>query len=101
MKLNSNTLLIILTTAIVAAGAYWYFFVNNDVQTSLTSSVVQNQSREKFQTLISQLEPISFETSLFSDPRFTGLYDLTTPIAPEPAGRSDPFALVGAVPRPR
>ena len=97
MKFNSNTLFIILTACIVAGGAYWYFFIDSGNQLPLTSSTSENQAQTQFQTLVSELQPISFDTSIFSDPRFFSLRDLTTPIFPEPAGRADPFAPISGV----
>lgn len=96
--MKPNTTVLILTTLIVAAGAYWYFFTGNDgSELSLTTENTQNQSQVQFQVLASLLQPISFNTSIFSDPRFIALVDLTTPITPETAGRLDPFAPVPGI----
>lgn len=97
MKISSNTLLIILTAVVVAGGAYWYFFVDSGNQPPLTSGMSENQAQMQFQTLVSQLQPVSFDTSIFSDARFHALRDLTTPISPEPAGRPDPFAPIAGI----
>ena len=98
MKIDSNTTLIIIATLIVAAGAYWYFFTGTGNQPPLTATTaVENQAQSQFQTLVSELQPISFDTKIFSDPRFMALVDLATPIAPESAGRLDPFASISGV----
>ncbi len=82
-------------TLIIAGGAYWYFFTgtgNKPPLTVLSASV--NKSQSRFQTLVGELQPVSFNTDIFSDPRFASLVDLATPITPETAGRIDPFAPV-------
>jgi len=43
------------------------------------------------------LQPITFNTGIFSEPRFMALVDLATPITPETVGRFDPFAPVPGV----
>ncbi len=97
MKIDSNTTLLIVVTLIVAAGAYWYFFTGTGNQPPLTTTAVENQAQTQFQVLVGQLQPISFSTDIFTDPRFTSLVDLATPITPEPVGRLDPFAPIAGV----
>ena len=98
MKFNSNTILIVLATLILAAGAYWYFFTGTGNQKPLTATVSNtNEAQMHFQTLIGELQSISFDTTIFSDPRFNALVDLTTPVSPEPIGRPDPFAPISGV----
>jgi flagellar basal body-associated protein FliL len=93
MKLDSNTTLLVIATLIVAAGAYWYFFMGTGNEPPLTATTVtNNQAQTQFETLVGKLQPISFNTAIFSDPRFMVLVDLATPITPEPSGRLDPFA---------
>jgi hypothetical protein len=92
--MKSNTILIIIATIIVAAGAYWYFFTGTGNQPPLSESASTTQAQTQFQALVSELTPISFDTSIFSDPRFNVLVDITTPISPETIGRLDPFAPV-------
>ena len=96
MKINSTTVLIILTALIVAVGAYWYFFINVSTEPPLSTNVATSPSETRFQTLISQLGPITFSASIFEDARFLALQDLTTVISAEPAGRIDPFAPISA-----
>ncbi|HUY05366.1 MAG TPA: hypothetical protein VMV62_01460 [Candidatus Paceibacterota bacterium] len=96
--MKSNTTVVVILTLLIAAGAYWYFFMGSSNQPPLTSSVpVQNAAQTRFQTLVSELQPISFNTAIFSDPKFTSLVDLATPVSPEPTGRLDPFAPVPGV----
>jgi len=95
MKPSPITLIIV--TLVLAAGAYWYLSSRTGNQPPLTETVSENSAQTQFQALVSELQPISFDTTIFSDPKFTSLVDLTTPVAPEPAGRIDPFAPVSGV----
>ena len=97
MKLNSNTIIIIVVALIVAAGAYWYFFTGTGNQPPVSVSTSKSQAQTRFQVLANELQPISFNTGIFSDPRFSALVDLATPISPESTGRSDPFAPIAGV----
>ena len=90
MKLNVITFVI--GTLALAVGVYWFFFAGAGNQAFLTSSTAQNPAQEQFQQLVSQLGPISFDTSIFADSRFTSLVSLATPVTPEESGRLDPFA---------
>lgn len=92
MKIDSNTIVIIVVTLIVALGAYWYFFTGTGDQAPLTAVTTENPAQTQFQALVSELQPISFDTTILSDSRFMSLVDLATPITPESSGRLDPFA---------
>lgn len=93
--MKSNTTFVI-ATLLVAAGVYWYFFTGTGNDVPLTKSMAENVDQTKFRELIVRL-PSSFDTKIFSDPRFNVLVDLTTQIAPEAAGRIDPFAIISGV----
>lgn len=96
MKIDTRTSLLIIATFLVAAAAYWFFFTGTGNEPPVTPvGGSENQAQTQFQTLVSALTPISFDTKIFSDPRFVMLVDLATPILPESAGRVDPFAMVG------
>lgn len=94
--MKSKTIPIIISALVVAAGLYWYFFTGTGNEPSLTVTTSENSSQTKFKLLISEL-PTSFNTAIFSDPRFNALVDLTTQISPESSGRPDPFAPVAGV----
>ena len=95
--MKTNTIILIIVALIVAAGAYWYFFTGTGNEAPLSVLSTENQAQTRFQTLVSELRPVLFNTNIFSEPRFMALIDLATPIAPETAGRLDPFAPVPAV----
>lgn len=95
--MKSNTITIIIAALVVAAGAYWYFFTGTGNEPPLTAGTANNQEQSRFQTLVSELQSISFNTGIFSEPSFMALVDLATPVAPETVGRLDPFAPVPGV----
>jgi hypothetical protein len=95
--MKTNTIILIIATLIVAAGAYWYFFTGTGNDAPVTATTTQNESQAQFQTLVSELQPINFDTGIFSEARFMALIDLATPITPETAGRLDPFAPIAGV----
>lgn len=95
--MKTNTIIIIVATVVVAAGAYWFFFTGTGNDQPLTAISTENEAQARFQTLVNELQPISFDTSIFSDARFMSLVDITTPITPETIGRLDPFAPVPGV----
>ena len=95
--MKTNTIILIVAALIVAAGAYWYFFTGTGNEAPLSVLSTENQAQTRFQTLVSELRPVLFNTNIFSEPRFMALIDLATHIAPETAGRLDPFAPVPAV----
>ncbi len=95
MKSTSPTPFII-ALIVVVGGMYWYFSSGTE-QLPLTVGETGNQAQTKFQNLVSELQSISFNTAIFSDPRFNALVDITTPISPETTGRLDPFAPVAGI----
>lgn len=97
--LNLNTLFLIIATIVVLGGGYWYFFSGNVTQPPLSTGTAGASSGAKaqFETLIGQLEPITFDLTVLHDPRFDALVDLATLVTPEPSGRTDPFAPVPGV----
>lgn len=92
MKSNTSPTPFIIAIIIAVAGIYWYFFTGTGNQPPILVGGSENQAQTEFQMLVGKLTPISFNTSIFSDSRFNALVDLATPIAPESAGRLDPFA---------
>ncbi|MBI4088944.1 hypothetical protein HY415_02505 [Candidatus Kaiserbacteria bacterium] len=87
-----NTTLLIVASLLVAGVAYWYFFTDTGNEPPLSAGLSINQAQLQFETLIGALQPVSFDTSIFSDARFNTLTDITTPVSPESFGRLDPLA---------
>jgi hypothetical protein len=99
MKLpSSNTIFLVIASLVVAGGVYWYFFTGSPTSDqSVTAGTTENLAQARFDTLTSELGPITFDLTILTDPRFTALVDLATPIEEEPIGRKDPFAPVPGV----
>lgn len=93
--MKTNTLIVIVLTLLIAGGVYWYFSSRDAVpEPPLSAGAAVNSAQVRFQTLLNELTPITFDTSIFSDPRFNSLVDIATNVTPEPTGRPDPFAPV-------
>lgn len=97
MKFTTSNLSIAAGALVLALGAYWFFFTGTGNQPPLSVTTTGNEAQSRFQTLLSELGPVTFDTSVFSDPRFNALVDLSTPITPESSGRPDPFAAIPGV----
>lgn len=97
MKFSRNTIMLIICLVIVVGGGlYYFFFFNNETGAAIQSTPGEASDAElSFITLVSKLDPIVFDTSLLSDPRFTSRTDIRTTIVPEASGRKDPFAPLG------
>jgi hypothetical protein len=93
---------IIIGVVLVLAVAAWYLMTSNgsqaDLTTTQTDTDLSGPGAQIVQTLLS-LQAVSLDGTIFSDPAFASLQDLTTAIVPEPVGRPDPFAPIsGSVP---
>jgi len=104
MKLSKTTYILLIVLAVVAIiGAVVIF---NALSGTPTDDEIITEGQETasvdemlFLNLASQIESISFDAKLFTDPRFMSLVDIRTAIVPEQVGRKDPFAnLSGIVP---
>jgi len=95
--MKSNTTIIVIVTLLVAGLAYWYFFTGtgNEPPLSVTGATT-NQAQMQFETLVGELQPVSFNTKIFADARFNALVDISTSISPESIGRIDPLAPLSA-----
>lgn len=92
--MKPNTIILVIATLAIAAAAYWYFFTGTGNEPPLSIIAENNEAQARFEALVSQLQPITFKTEIFSDSRFVALIDLATPVTPETIGRLDPFAPV-------
>jgi hypothetical protein len=94
MALNKNLVIaaVIAIVIIVAAG---YLLFLKPTAPVVTEATPTSPEEIAFVNLASQLDPLVFDTSIFSDPRFTSLIDIHTAVIPEATGRRDPFAPLG------
>lgn len=99
MALSKNTSILI-AGGIVVLGlvAYFVWMQPEEESVSVASYGPAGEAQATFLTLAAQLEPVGFDASVLSDPRFTKLIDIKTVIVPENGGRTDPFAPLSGVP---
>lgn len=91
---------IIIAAVIVVLGlvAYFVWLKPQPVENvSIAGYGPTGQVQASFLTLAAQLQPIAFDATVLTDPRFTALVDIKTVIIPEAAGRTDPFAPLAGV----
>ncbi len=100
MQKNKKNILVILVIASVAVGGY-YFYAQAPVE--LTPEVAETQvlfsDVQRYAERFQKLNEISLSTELFSDPYFRSLVSYSTPVPPQPIGRTNPFdpVIIGAV----
>ena len=98
--MDKNTLIALVVGGVLTVAAvYMLFFKSTDTSATIVASTPTSAAESTFVNLIAELEPIGFNTSILSDPRFLSLQDIHTAVFPEAVGRKDPFApLPGYVP---
>lgn len=109
--LKNKKVLIAAAAVLAAVGAYFLFFSGSGggsepvlgtadfTSAGLISSLSASPSGGVGQDLLvtlSRLRSIKLDTGLFSSPSFSNLEDLSVAIAPQPAGRKNPFLPLGA-----
>ena len=92
--MTKNNIIFAICLTIVGGGlGFYFFFYDSGTDPVLTSTNgLASDAELSFISLVGQIDPITFDTSLLSDPRFISRNDIRTAIVPEPAGRRDPFA---------
>jgi flagellar basal body-associated protein FliL len=95
--MSRNSIILTVCLVIVAAGlGYYFLFFNSSSEASITVEAGAASDAElNFISLVGKLDPIVFDTTLLSDPRFLSRQNIRTAIIPETAGRKDPFAPLG------
>jgi len=83
--------LIVFIVVIFLIGGFIYMKSAGSVSPPLSASS-PTSSNAQLERTAHILSSLSLDTSLFSDPRFTALSDITVPIASESVGRPNPFA---------
>lgn len=91
MKIPNKTLIIGAVLVLVLGGAYLYFFAGTP-EAPISATAPAGAAEQQFLNLAGQLQPLSFDISIFSDPRFASLVDISVPVSPESQGRTDPFS---------
>jgi hypothetical protein len=96
MSTQIKIIIAVVIAIAVVGGGYLFFFSGSDSTTAVGPDDSQNASaaEQTFVDLSTKAQSISFDTSIFSDPRFTSLVDTRTTIVTVPTGRPDPFAAI-------
>lgn len=90
--------LLALVVIVILVGAAWWEFIGSSPTSILATtgtSATDTQDAQLISTLL-QLQAVSLNGAIFSDPAFLSLQDFTTQIISTPIGRPDPFAPVSA-----
>mgnify|MGYP001441310413 CR=1 FL=1 len=85
--------ILILGGIILLAGLGYYLFVQKDAG-NLNNVEVDGQAAmqtAQFLKRLNDLEQMSFDGAIFSDPRFTTLISFSKEVQPEPYGKANPF----------
>lgn len=99
MALSKKTSIIIAAAVVVLGVVAYFLWLRPDTEenVSVDGYGPATEAQATFLTLAAQLEPVAFDASILSDPRFLALVDIKTIILPEEGGRSDPFAPLAGV----
>ncbi len=90
-------MIIILGVLVVALIGWWTLSGGSTGSTAPTLSTsnaagVSSPADQTLVTTLLALRAVQLDGTIFSDPAFMSLKDFSTPIVPEPIGRSNPFA---------
>lgn len=96
-----KTIILVCVLVIVAFFAYSYFFTGTSQPILSSSAPSANIAVDQnLITLLSTLNSIKLDPSIFSDPAFQSLQDFSQALVPQPVGRQNPFAPLGSTPNP-
>jgi hypothetical protein len=83
---------ILLTVVAILALIFIYMqFYPEAPKESISAVPAASTAEQQFISLSSQLESVTINTEILSDPRFVELVDIATPVLSEDTGRIDPF----------
>lgn len=99
--LKKNMSLVALIIVIIGAAAYYMTKDGATTDVVTEGELPTSETEATFLGFSSELESVTFDASIFTDPRFMALTDIRTSIVDESKGRRDPFApLAGVVTTP-
>jgi hypothetical protein len=82
---------------VIILGAVWYEFTGSSpspvLSTANTGNATDTEQAQLVSTLL-QLQTVTLNGTILSDPGFMSLQDFTTQVVSEPVGRPNPFAPV-------
>jgi hypothetical protein len=100
MSLLKNKIVMLVLAGVVLAGIVWYSFLGGGgVKAPLLTTedlTAQGAIDSDVVAILLQLRAVSLSGTIFSDPVFRSLQDFGSEIVPEPVGRQNPFAPLGA-----
>jgi hypothetical protein len=91
----NRTGLILVIAAIVIFAVAGYLLFGTTETSGVTSVGPATEAELIFLALTNRIDPVTFDASIVSDPRFMSLQDIRTAIVAETSGRTDPFAPLG------
>ena len=89
---SKSTISILVIVALAGLGYFWWSGNSTPASSSITSSDSQAAVGVQVLNLLNQIQSLSIDTSLFTDPAYKTLVDYSVMIPPVPVGRSNPFA---------
>ena len=94
MSSRVQNLIVVLGLLVVAALGYFLYTQNQNSVLSLGTDVVTTQAaleNQDFLNKLNELQAITLDDSLFSDPRFQSFINFRPPVIEESVGRENPF----------
>ena len=92
-----QTAILFIVVVWVAYAGYQFFFASTG-DPVLTVSEEATSADQEFIALLFELRGITLDNAVFGDPVFKSLSDFSLELVPEPVGRDNPFAPLGATP---
>ena len=97
--MNSVTKNIVIILGVLTVGfAGYYFYAQQASSDPMADDFALQEmlaSTEVFIVRSQELDQMSFDLTVFEDPRFRTLRSFSNPVQEQPVGRTDPFASVG------
>ncbi len=91
-----QNILILVGLLCVGGLGYYLYMQNSDSSLDTQNAQVSNQvaiETAEFLRRLNELKAITLDTSVFSDPRFSSLVEMTTTPPVERVGRNNPFEI--------
>ena len=98
MEFISQHKLISIVVLVLLIGAAWWEFTGSSSSAPVLSTSASATSTEDAQLVstLLQLQAVTLNGTILSDPGFLSLQDFTTQVISQPLGRPNPFAPIGA-----
>ena len=93
MSAAMQNLLIFLGLIGLAVFAYYLLVIQSGNELDTSASESASIESQLFLRQLNQIKSVSLDTSIFSDQMFRSLENQSTPVNPQPVGRTNPFAV--------